>query len=416
MNVKPSGRNPDWCSKHPTYRLKRKQDYQDELCDLLGIDQFDVRSGSSLLRVLFDHLTLAVGVSNANSMPHCAERVARKLGYDWHQSKDRDCTYDSRLTRSKGGSTVTARGMECLVKALRKHLRAQEFADGRMPRRWLIQCSPTEFDILQWWIDGNRKLPDWSVARHLRDIAVGDEFALWVAGRHAGVYAVGTIGRRPNEGRSQSPYWKQAQRGPVTLTSLRELRFFFDSPINKSALIEDPDFAGSPITRMPRSANPVRLTEREWNAIIRLAVPGRRGASPTLLALPRDVTVMRRDLGRVPETTTVTTAAAERTRNFAEARLVDDYSGRTGRSLVVLSGRTPDQRLLVADAFDPRANLLIEAKAQASRADIRMAIGQLFDYQFHLAPDAKLAVLLPEAPEVDIRKLLRSLQILVIVV
>jgi hypothetical protein len=43
-----------------------------------------------------------------------------------------------------------------------------------------------------------------------------------------------------------------------------------------------------------------------------------------------------------------------------------------------------------------------------------MAIGQLYDYQRHLAPGANLAVLLPELPSTDLLALLRQLDIAVL--
>ena len=71
--------------------------------------------------------------------------------------------------------------------------------------------------------------------------------------------------------------------------------------------------------------------------------------------------------------------------------------------------------MLVCDAYDKHTNTLIEAKSSSSRQDIRMAIGQLFDYQKFLVPGAKLAILLPEAPEKSARDLLVDLGIKILV-
>jgi hypothetical protein len=67
------------------------------------------------------------------------------------------------------------------------------------------------------------------------------------------------------------------------------------------------------------------------------------------------------------------------------------------------------------DLYDPKKRYLIEAKASTRREDVRMAIGQLFDYE-NLTQAAglgksKLAVLLPEKPPKDIERLLDSLRI-----
>lgn len=73
-----------------------------------------------------------------------------------------------------------------------------------------------------------------------------------------------------------------------------------------------------------------------------------------------------------------------------------------------------DGRRLAADGYDPSSQLLVEAKGSVRRNDIRMAIGQLFDYQRLMGHPVALAVLLPEYPAVDIVELLHSIRITVI--
>jgi hypothetical protein len=66
------------------------------------------------------------------------------------------------------------------------------------------------------------------------------------------------------------------------------------------------------------------------------------------------------------------------------------------------------------EAYDGSArNLLIEAKPDADRGSIRIAIGQLLDYKRFLAKpgDADLAVLTIGRPKEEYLELLRSLQI-----
>jgi hypothetical protein len=68
--------------------------------------------------------------------------------------------------------------------------------------------------------------------------------------------------------------------------------------------------------------------------------------------------------------------------------------------------------LFPTDVFDKTAGVLYEAKGTASRNAIRLAIGQLFDYRRHIRPEpARLAILLPEAPEKDLRELIASVGI-----
>ena len=105
--------------------------------------------------------------------------------------------------------------------------------------------------------------------------------------------------------------------------------------------------------------------------------------------------VTERPLGAVPEDIEVASPTAARVRQFREAGLVKRYADFIGRPLVMKSARLPTGERLVADAYDKKSDQLIEAKASATRDEIRMAIGQLLDYRRHLALHAKLAVLVP---------------------
>ncbi|MFC3495010.1 hypothetical protein [Glycomyces rhizosphaerae] len=68
--------------------------------------------------------------------------------------------------------------------------------------------------------------------------------------------------------------------------------------------------------------------------------------------------------------------------------------------------------VLLSDVFDVADKILYEAKGQADRNSIRLAIGQLFDYQRHIDPQpAALAILLPEAPNEDLKSLIASVGI-----
>jgi hypothetical protein len=66
------------------------------------------------------------------------------------------------------------------------------------------------------------------------------------------------------------------------------------------------------------------------------------------------------------------------------------------------------------DIFDVTDHVLYEAKSQADRNSIRMAIGQLLDYQRSINPRPHLAVLLPESPVEDLQDLLKELGISVV--
>ena len=90
------------------------------------------------------------------------------------------------------------------------------------------------------------------------------------------------------------------------------------------------------------------------------------------------------------------------------------YEAWLRRRLVVKTATLQTGERLVVDAYDARERMLIEAKASASRQDVRMAIGQLLDYRRHSDKKASLALLLPDRPTDDLVDLLHGLRVLVI--
>ncbi|GCD45704.1 hypothetical protein [Streptomyces paromomycinus] len=63
---------------------------------------------------------------------------------------------------------------------------------------------------------------------------------------------------------------------------------------------------------------------------------------------------------------------------------------------------------LIPDLYDITDNVLYEAKGNATRSAVRMAIGQLLDYRRHVPgrETLRVAVLLPSAPTPDVQQLL----------
>ncbi|MER7235143.1 hypothetical protein ABT348_29870 [Streptomyces olivaceus] len=63
---------------------------------------------------------------------------------------------------------------------------------------------------------------------------------------------------------------------------------------------------------------------------------------------------------------------------------------------------------LTPDLYDATDHVLYEAKGQTTRANVRMAIGQLADYRRHIPnkEGLRVAVLLPKEPTADVRDLL----------
>jgi 5-methylcytosine-specific restriction protein A len=63
---------------------------------------------------------------------------------------------------------------------------------------------------------------------------------------------------------------------------------------------------------------------------------------------------------------------------------------------------------MLSDFYTPHDKTLYEAKASASRTDIRMPLGQLLDYASHLETGIRLSVLLPARPVDDLINLLTN--------
>ncbi|TCJ21667.1 hypothetical protein [Nocardioides jejuensis] len=125
------GMNPEWCGtclkiddsgtgqsgSYGWHGGETKQDVLNDLCDILGIKRLATSNGSSLPTEVFQEAASQVGVAGG-AMPEVTERIIRKAGMPY------SADYDSRATKSGGGSTVTLDGMQALRKALRALLGA----------------------------------------------------------------------------------------------------------------------------------------------------------------------------------------------------------------------------------------------------------------------------------------------------
>jgi hypothetical protein len=105
----------------------------------------------------------------------------------------------------------------------------------------------------------------------------------------------------------------------------------------------------------------------------------------------------------------VTTQAESRQALRVEAQLVHEFRvwldprGTRLQGLLIPAGN----QLLRADLYDTVNDVLIEAKARATRNHLRLAVGQLYDYRRYLTGfGSSLAVLVPERPSDDLMGLL----------
>lgn len=100
-----------------------------------------------------------------------------------------------------------------------------------------------------------------------------------------------------------------------------------------------------------------------------------------------------------------------------ESRLVRDYVATLEAQGDVISRNrltTQEGAVLLTDVFNESRDQLIEAKAGTSRSDIRMAIGQLADYERLVEGNPRTAVLVDTKPRPDLADLLAGLGIALI--
>ncbi|QAY72989.1 hypothetical protein ET445_06165 [Agromyces protaetiae] len=94
-----------------------------------------------------------------------------------------------------------------------------------------------------------------------------------------------------------------------------------------------------------------------------------------------------------------------------ESQLVDDFvSSQPDHVFSRWAITLPSEHTrLLTDIYDEGDRTLYEAKALSGRSDVRMAVGQLYDYKRHVAVDGlQCSVLLPERPSNDLRDLIQS--------
>lgn len=101
------------------------------------------------------------------------------------------------------------------------------------------------------------------------------------------------------------------------------------------------------------------------------------------------------------------TAGHEGTRAVRRESLLVDEFVRSQRSheFSRFAIRVPGERSpLLTDVYDKTDRVLYEAKAVSGRSDLRMAVGQLYDYRRHVeVSDFQCSVLLPQRPSADLR-------------
>lgn len=149
---------------------------------------------------------------------------------------------------------------------------------------WLLQSNAgsAASDDLGW---RQQQVTSRCVMRYRDEIQPGDRCVLWVSGRAAGVYGLGTVLTRAAAVDEPDAALTGRRRFGVRL---RVDVALWDRPVPRAVLAADPRFASAAVLRQPFAANPFRLTPLEWEAVVDLAgkattteQPGGRFESPT---------------------------------------------------------------------------------------------------------------------------------------
>ncbi len=139
----------------------------------------------------------------------------------------------------------------------------------RFPRTWLFQANPNMYEIETSLRVERDEM--WNLRQHHKDIEVNDHVLIWIAGKQAGIYAVGTVTSPPivtNDTVKGIGYWKDKREGhrAIARVWVRYNRVLIDRPLLRDFLLCDPDLWNLSILRNPRGTN-FAVTEAEWKAL-----------------------------------------------------------------------------------------------------------------------------------------------------
>lgn len=135
---------------------------------------------------------------------------------------------------------------------------------------WLFQGNPKYYKVIQATQDFEEML--WLVTRYGKEIAVGDEVMIWVAGKDAGIYAIAQI-IEPAQFRSEVSdrhYWLDKTRiGTKPQAKIRFTKKLLEKPLLRSTVKENPVWQNLLVIRAPNSTN-YKINPAEWQAVMQL--------------------------------------------------------------------------------------------------------------------------------------------------
>ena len=139
----------------------------------------------------------------------------------------------------------------------------------RKCRTWIFQADPKRYrieDSLQ-----SEKQEFWNLNQHAKEVHSGDRVLIWMSGKQAGIYAIGTVLNEPMK-MPDSPkgleYWRSRKEGqrikPRVL--VRYDTILKDKPLLRTYLRCDPSLWNLKILRCAMGTNFI-VEEDEWKAL-----------------------------------------------------------------------------------------------------------------------------------------------------
>lgn len=134
---------------------------------------------------------------------------------------------------------------------------------------WIFQANPNLYDIHQCLNLESRDL--WSCVQYRTKIAKGDRALIWISGKQAGIYAIGTIMTDPAfqvDSEIGMKYWTNPDMGqrPRPRAWVKYEKVLIDNPLLKSYLQWDPELWDLSIFANARGTN-FPVSNEEWEAI-----------------------------------------------------------------------------------------------------------------------------------------------------
>lgn len=140
---------------------------------------------------------------------------------------------------------------------------------SRPERVWLFQANPNRYRIYESLAAEREEF--WNLNQHVGDVHAGDRVLIWVCGKDAGIYAIGTVIAEPEvrpDSAAGLEYWLQPAEGrqPKARVRVRYDRVFLDHPLRKAYLECDPVLARLRVLQVPRGTN-FPVSDEEWSAL-----------------------------------------------------------------------------------------------------------------------------------------------------